>query len=218
MYGMQRDMTGSAVALAILELAIRLNLPYEVHAFLGVTENLISHKAYKPSDVVVASNGTSIEVTDTDAEGRMVLSDVLSIAQKEGGDLMLDFGTLTGAVIRALDMRRSGIFTNQMKLLSTAYKCGEECGERVWGFPIGEDYAEQLKSDVADILQCRVAPEADHIYAATFLSHFAGEKIPWVHMDLSAAECTGGLGLVSSNTTGFGVRWALTFAREVLGG
>lgn len=218
MYGMQKDMTGSAIALAVLESVIRLGLPYEVHAFLGLAENLVSYKAYKPSDVVVASDGTSIEVTDTDAEGRMVLADVLGMARREGGDLILDFATLTGSVIRALDMRRAGVYSNRPKLLSKAFDAGEACGERVWGFPIGEDYREQLKSDVADILQCRIPPEADHIYAATFLSHFVGEEIPWVHMDLAPADCSGGLGLVTTTSTGFGVRWALSFSKEILGG
>jgi len=218
MYGMQKDMTGSAIALAVFESMQTLDLPYEVHAFLGIAENLVSHRAYKPSDVVIASDGTSIEVTDTDAEGRMVLADVLALARKEGGDLILDFATLTGSVMRALDTRRAGVYSNREKLLRTAYEVGEECGERVWGFPIGQDYREQLKSDVADILQCRIAPEADHIYAATFLAHFVGDEIPWIHMDLAPSEHTGGLGLVSTLSTGFGVRWALCAAEEILGG
>lgn len=216
MYGMQKDMTGSAIALAVLECIIQLKLPFEVHAFLGLAENLVSHRAYKPSDVVTASDGTSIEVTDTDAEGRMVLADVLALARKEGGDLILDFATLTGSVIQALDTRRAGVYSNRPKFLASAFEVGEACGERVWGFPIGDDYRDQLKSGVADILQCRIAPGADHIYAATFLSHFVGDEIPWIHMDLAASECTGGLGLVPSQSSGFGVRWALNIAKELL--
>ncbi len=217
MYGMQKDMTGSALALSVFEAVIRLKLPIEVHAFLGLAENLISHQAYKPSDVVTASDGTSIEVTDTDAEGRMVLADVLAMARREGGDLVLDFATLTGSVIRALDTRRAGVFSNRPKLLGKAYEVGEACGERVWGFPLGEDYREHLKSSVADILQCRILPNADHIYAATFLSHFIGNEIPWIHMDLAPADNLGGLGLVSTNSTGFGVRWALAISKEIFG-
>ncbi len=148
----------------------------------------------------------------------MVLADVLALARKEGGDLILDFATLTGSVMRALDTRRAGVYSNRPKLLQKAFEIGEKSGERVWGFPIGEDYREQLKSEVADILQCRIPPNADHIYGATFLSHFVGQDIPWIHMDLAPSENQGGLGLVPTTTTGFGVRWAMSAAKELLNG
>src|SRR5690606_1802953 len=102
---------------------------------LALAENLISPTAYRPNDVVVASNGVSIEVVDTDAEGRMALSDTLVLACENDPHLVVDFATLTGAVIRSIDTKRSGVFSNRDSLRELAVRCGEETGERVWGFP-----------------------------------------------------------------------------------
>lgn len=209
MFGMEKDMTGSAIALALIGLIADLKLPLEVEAILAITENLISPEAFRPNDVVQALDGTTIEVVDTDAEGRMVLADALALARKEKAALTLDFATLTGASIRAIDTMRSTVFSNQKSLLNVAVEAGDRSGERVWPFPIGDDYFEALKSDIADIRQLAAHNNADHIYAATFLSHFIGAETPWIHLDLAAANNKGGLGLVTTETTGFGVRWAL---------
>lgn len=204
MHGMHQDMIGAAVACAFVGLAAELELPYSVDAYLAVAENLISPTAYKPNEVVIASNGMSIEVVDTDAEGRMVLSDTLAIVSKVKPDLLLDLATLTGSVIRALDTQRCGVYSNDSKLARAAVDAGDEVGERLWHFPIGEDFNEKLKSQVADVLQCNVKPNADHIYAATFLSRFVAKGTPWVHIDLAAAHNPGGLALADTETTGFG--------------
>lgn len=206
MYEMHRDMTGSAVALALFGHLIEMNAPYEVHAYLALAENLISPTAYRPNDVVVASNGVSIEVVDTDAEGRMVLSDTLVYACENKPDFIIDYATLTGAVIRAIDTRRSGVFSNSEKLLKTAVAAGEETGERVWPFPIGHDYWEGISSEIADVRQCGHGNNADHIYAATFLSSFVKPEIPWLHVDLAAESHKGGLGLSARDVTGYGIR------------
>lgn len=211
MFGMKNDMTGSAVALGIFEALLELEFKHEVHAYLALTENLISETAYKPNEVVTAMDGTTIEVVNTDAEGRMALADTLVLARKQKADLVLDFATLTGVAMYALDTKRSAIFGGPKNILSLAHEVGEDVGERNWSFPIGSDYKDGLKSQVADTLQCRVEGFGDHIYAATFLQNFVGEETPWVHMDLSACEHKGGLGLVGSNTTGFGVRWGVDF-------
>jgi leucyl aminopeptidase len=216
MYNMHRDMTGSAVALSLFRALVEMEAPYEVHAYLALAENLISHEGYRPNDVVTASNGLSIEVIDTDAEGRMVLSDTLAIASEEKPDFILDFATLTGSVVRAIDTRRCGAYSNEPRVGRLAVEVGDRCGERVWNFPIGDDYFESLKSETADIRQCSSSGSADHIYAATFLSKFVGKKIPWVHVDLAADTNKGGLGLVATETTGFGVRFGLTLIREML--
>jgi leucyl aminopeptidase len=216
MNGMHRDMTGSAVAWALFRLVRELQPKLEVHAVLGIAENLISPTGYRPNDVVVASDGTSIEVVDTDAEGRMVLADTLLYAAGLEPDLMFDFATLTGAAVRSLDTRRGAVFSNRDALAKTAVEVGEDCGERTWSFPLSRDYRRALKSDVADILQCGPGSNADHIYAATFLRHFAGEKAPWLHLDLSCEINKGGLGLVSTDSTGYGVRWAYAAARRIL--
>ncbi len=217
MLGMHKDMTGSAVALSLFCALVELKVDYEVNVYLALAENLVSHEAYRPNDVVIASNGMSIEVVDTDAEGRMVLTDTLVMASESKPDLIIDFATLTGSVVRAIDTRRCGAYSNQLKVSQLAVNVGEQCGERVWNFPIGEDYNDALRSDIADIRQCSTSTSSDHIYAATFLSKFVSKKTPWIHIDL-AADCNkGGLGIVSTETTGFGVRFGYYFISEFLG-
>lgn len=214
MLGMHGDMTGSALAFALVGFFAQMKVDFEVRAYLALAENLISPTAYKPNECVIASDGTSIEVVDTDAEGRMILSDTLAQARLGKPNLMIDFATLTGAAVRALDTRKSAVFSNDRKLAERAVECGEAVGERLWWFPIDEDYKKGLKSKIADLLQCSSSNAADHIYAAAFLSNFAGAETPWLHVDLSACENKGGLGLISSDTTGFGVLWAAHFVSE----
>ncbi len=214
MFGMHQDMAGSAVALATLIALTELEVEVQAEAYLAIAENLISPTAYKPNDIVVAANGVSIEVVDTDAEGRMVLSDTLVFATEHRPDLCIDFATLTGAAVRAIDTRRSVVFSNQDALAKKAVTSGDDCGERVWSFPIGEDYEDAIKSEFADVRQCATTNAADHIYAATFLSKFVKEGTPWLHVDLASAENKGGLGLVGTTTTGFGVRLAVNLVEQ----
>lgn len=211
MHGMHGDMTGSAVVLACMQAIEELAMPFEVTGYLAIAENLISPTAFKPNEVIVALNGSSIEMVDTDAEGRMVLSDTLTMASREEPDLMIDYATLTGSIIRALDRRRSGVYTNSEKHLPLLQAAGDVSGERVWGFTIGRDYFDNLKSEHADIKQCNPKWNADHIYAATFLSTFVEKNVPWFHVDLAASEHSGGLGLVGSDSTGYGVGLTLEF-------
>jgi leucyl aminopeptidase len=216
MFSMHRDMTGSAVAIALFEALIQLQLPYEIHGLLAIAENYISPTGFKPNDVVIAMNGTSIEVVDTDAEGRMVLSDTLCFGSELKPDLMIDFATLTGAAVRAIGTARSNIFSNNKKLLKLGIDVGEHTGERTWAFPIGEDYRDALKSEVADTKQCSPDRGPDHIHAATFLSEFVEEPIPWLHMDLSSDGHVGGLGLVDTEVTGFGVRFGVELIQKFI--
>lgn len=209
MLTMHRDMTGSAVALALFETVKALKVPIEIHAYLGLVENLISEEASHPNEVVVASEGTSIEIINTDAEGRMVLADTLALTKKNRPGLILDFATLTGGAVYSIGTKRAAIFSNHEKYLKLGYESGQSSGERVWGFPTGGDFKERLKSEVADTLQCSPQRGIDHILAATFLRQFVGEQIPWLHMDLSSESHRGGLGLVKTEVTGFGVRWGL---------
>lgn len=215
MHGMHRDMTGSAIALAVFEHLVRTEAPYQVTAYLALAENLISPHANRPNDLVFAANGMSIEIVDTDAEGRLILADTLYLASKVKPDLMIDYATLTGAVTRSLDSLRAGVFSNDAKLLQKAVAAGDVSGERTWGFPIGGDYGHRLKSEVADIKQCSTHPNADHIYAATFLSRFVEKGTQWVHMDLACDTNPGGLGLVKTETTGFGIRWTQALLEDL---
>lgn len=209
MYGMSHDMTGSAIALSSLYALSELQVPFQVEAWLALAQNDIGPDAYKPGDVVFASNGTSIEVINTDAEGRMVLADTLYLASKTEPDVVIDYATLTGTCVRALDEFYSGLVTNQYHWNSALMDLGQHCGERVWPFPFTEEYDEVLKSDIADIKQCHEG-SADQIRAARFLGKFIHNEIPWIHIDLSAHAHKGGLGHIHTDTTGFGVRFTLS--------
>ncbi|WP_141734984.1 M17 family metallopeptidase [Oligoflexus tunisiensis] len=217
MYGMHRDMAGSALAYSLVALASKEKWPVRVTAFLAIAENMIGPRAYRQNDVITALNGKTIEIVDTDAEGRMLLADTLHIASGEKPDLLLDFATLTGACIRALSTLYSGVFTNRQDLVPALIAAGRESGERVWPFPMDADFAECLKSDIADIKQCRVSGGVDHIEASLFLKEFVGKDIPWVHLDLSAAENSGGLAHIETEVTGFGVRFVSRFVRNYWG-
>jgi leucyl aminopeptidase len=209
MNGMHEDMQGSAVALGTLLALTRLGFDHPVDCWLALAENHIGSRAYKPNDVVIASNGTSIEVKHTDAEGRMVLADTLALASKGKPWLMIDYATLTGACIYSLSSRYSGVFSNRDALHAPLTSAGRDSGERVWPFPLDKDFDEALKSTVADTLQCTLEGDADHILAARFLNRFVDEKINWVHIDLAASHHKGGLGHIPTDTTGFGVRYTL---------
>jgi len=209
MLDMHTDMGGSAVALATLIALAQLRAPIAADAWLAITENHIGPKAYRPQEVVRAANGVSIQVIHTDAEGRMVLADTLALAGRTKPRLMLDFATLTGACVYSLTERMSGVFTNRPQLSQRLIDAGRHSGERVWTFPFDSDFDSDLESKVADVLQCTTEGKGDHILAARFLSRFVPEEIPWVHVDLSSATRTGGLGHINTEVTGFGVRFAL---------
>ncbi len=211
MLDMHEDMAGSAVALATLQALTELNCPRRVDCWLAITENRVSAAAYKPRDVITASNGVTIEVIHTDAEGRMVLADTLALAGREKPGLIIDYATLTGACVYSLTERYSGVFANRDDLHDALVRAGRRSGERVWPFPLDEDYDDALKSKVADVLQCSTDGSGDHILAARFLKRFVPNSCDWVHMDLSAASRKEGLAQVPGGATGFGVRWTLEF-------
>lgn len=210
MHGMHEDMSGSAVVLGILAAASMLKLPVQIDAWLALAENHISPQAYRQNEIVRALNGTTIEVMHTDAEGRMVLADTLTLAARAKPDVIADFATLTGSMLYALGDRYSGIFCNRENVAEAALAAAKASGERVCRFPMDADYDPQLDSKVADVLQCTLEGAADHILATRFLSRFIDDT-PWVHMDLSASTCKGGLGAVMTDLTGFGVGWGVAW-------
>ncbi len=209
MLDMHEDMQGSAVALGALLALTRVGWNRPADCWLAITENRIGPDAYKSRDVITAVNGVTIEVIHTDAEGRMALADTLALAAREGPRLVIDYATLTGACVAALTHRYSGVFGNRPALLDEAVAAGRACGERVWPFPMDEDFDEPLESRVADVLQCALDNDGDHILAARFLKRFVPETVPWLHVDLSAGHRKGGLGLAPTPQTGFGVRLTL---------
>ena len=208
MHNMHEDMNGSAVALGILLAATQEKMPVNLDCWLALAQNHISPKAYKQNDIVKALNGTTIEIIHTDAEGRMVLADTLTLASRAKPDLMIDFATLTGSMATALGARYSGVLGNRDELVQRAVNVSKQCGERLCAFPLDEDYEAGLDSKVADIKQCSQAGEADHILASRFLKRFV-DDVPWLHIDLSSSRCEEGLGIVASDVTGFGVAWGL---------
>ena len=214
MYGMHEDMEGSAVALGTLLALSELKVDFPVHCWLALAQNHIGPNAYKQNDVVRASNGISIEIVHTDAEGRMVLADTLALACKRKPALLIDYATLTGTCVYALGTTYSGAFTNRPNLIPTIMESGRASGERVWPFPMDKDYDTQLESKVADIKQCSSEGEADHILAARFLNRFVDKTIPWVHIDLSSGNHKGGLAHIPTDITGFGVRLSLNLLLE----
>lgn len=214
MYNMHQDMNGSAIALGILLTATLLKLPIQIDCWLAIAQNNIGPKAYKQNDIVKSLNGTSIEIVHTDAEGRMILADTLTLASRLKPDLIIDYATLTGSMVSALGDRYSGVISNNPELSSLAVEAGSEVGERVCLFPFDEDYEEDLASSIADIKQCSIDNEADHILAARFLSHFVEKNIPWLHIDLSSSNKKGGLGAITSDVNGFGVSLGIQIIRK----
>jgi leucyl aminopeptidase len=209
MLDMHIDMGGSAVALSTLKTISDLKLPIAVDFWLAITENRTGPDAYKSQDVLVAANGKTIQTIHTDAEGRLALADTLVLASRENPAFIIDYATLTGACVTGISERYSGVFSNRAKLHPALKRAGRKSGERVWPFPIGEEFVAGLKSETADLIQCRVNSGADHIYAASFLGEFVDKKIPWVHVDLSACSHKGGLAHVPSDINGFGVRYTM---------
>lgn len=212
MVNQKGDMSGSAIALSALIAVSRLGWPIKMKAYLVLSENLISPTAYKADEVIQALNGMAIEVNNSDAEGRMVLADTLTLASRDKPEMIIDFATLTGAAIQAIGNSFSAGFSNREILHPTIIAAGKTSGERVWPFPLEPDVAKGMESSIADIVQS-AGPPMGHIYAAHFLSQFVDKDIPWVHIDLAAASRSGGLAHVDSLFTGFGVRWTLEFIK-----
>ncbi|MSQ00128.1 MAG: leucyl aminopeptidase family protein [Methylotenera sp.] len=216
MQGMHEDMNGSAVALGILLAATEQQLEVKIDCWLAIAQNHIGPLAYKQNDVVTALNGMTIEIVHTDAEGRMVLADTLTLASREKPDVILDFATLTGSMISALGDRMSGVISNRPELACKAVGAGSITGERIVAFPYDDDYESDLDSEIADIKQCTLEGGADHIHAARFLGRFIENDTAWLHTDLSSANRKGGLGAVQSDTNGFGVGFGLEMIRSLL--
>jgi leucyl aminopeptidase len=180
---MKFDMCGAAGVLGAMEAIARLELPLNVVGLVGSTTNMPSGTAYKPGDVIVASNGKSIEVVNTDAEGRMVLADVLVYAKRYDPAAVIDAATLTGACVIALGHNATGVFGTDDALVQEVLAAAKRASEPGWPMPLWEEYKEQIKSDVADIKQTG-GRAAGSITAAMILREFA-EGYPWVHLDVA---------------------------------
>ena len=209
---MKADMAGAATVFGALAAIARLKLPVNVVGYLGLVENMISGSSYKLGDVLTARNGVTIEVLNTDAEGRLVLADVLAYAADQGADKIVDLATLTGACVVALGEEVSGLFTNDRAWGDTVIAAAEECNERVWKLPMDDDFADLLKSDVADCKNIG-GRWGGAITAAKFLEKFVNAK-PWVHLDIAGPSfATSSKTNRDSGATGVMVRTLVELAK-----
>jgi leucyl aminopeptidase len=209
---MKFDMCGAAGVLGAMEAIARLKLPVNVVGLVGSTTNMPSGTAVKPGDVVKSMSGKFIEIINTDAEGRLVLADVLSYAKRFNPAAVIDAATLTGACVIALGHTATGVLGNDAALVQEVIGAGTRAGEPGWELPMWDDYKELIKSDVADIKNSGGRP-AGTITAALFLKEFA-EDFPWVHLDVAGTAYTeADLGTLPRGPTGIPVGTFVEFAR-----
>ncbi|HEX3208112.1 MAG TPA: leucyl aminopeptidase [Geminicoccaceae bacterium] len=204
---MKWDMGGAAAVFGAIEALARRRARANVVGVLGLTENMPSGTAQRPGDVITAMSGLTIEVINTDAEGRLVLADVLHYAKERfKPGVMIDLATLTGAIVVALGHEQAGLFTPDEELAARLIAAGEAVGERVWRMPLGDAYAKHIKSEIADIKNVGRAREAGATAGAVFLQRFVGD-VPWAHLDIAGVAWTQqDLPLAGKGATGFGVR------------
>lgn len=183
---MKFDMCGSAVVLGCMQSIAELKPKMNVVAAISSTENMSGSKAYKPGDILTAYNGKTIEVLNTDAEGRLILADALSYVSKHfDPEYIFDFATLTGAVVVALGHIATGIMGTDEKLIKKVKNSSETTGEKVWEFPLWDEYCKQVESKIADVKNIGAPMQAGTIAAGAFLKEFVGENIPWCHFDIA---------------------------------
>jgi leucyl aminopeptidase len=202
---MKMDMGGAAATLGAAKAIGALKPDVEVHFITAVAENMISGRAMRPGDILTASNGKTIEVNNTDAEGRLTLADALVFAEKLGVDAIVDLATLTGACVIALGDHISGLWSTDEQLAQDIQAAGELSGEKFWQMPLEEPYFEGLKSPIADMKN--TGPRAGgSITAALFLKQFVKET-PWVHLDIAGPVWADkDNGVDNAGATGFPVR------------
>ncbi len=203
---MKADMSGAAIVAGVILSALKQKLPVNIVGVIPAVENMPSGKALKPGDIIYTASGKSIEVDDTDAEGRIILSDALDYASKEKPEVIIDLATLTGAAVVALGEFTAGMFTKDDKLAGTLFNLGRKTSERLWRLPLWDEYNELIKSDVADVKN--LGPRwGGAITAAKFLEHFVDKKIPWAHLDIAGPAMAHEFNNYTKKfMTGFGVR------------
>lgn len=210
---MKFDMSGGAAVIAAIAAIARIGLAVRIVGVVGATENLPSGRSVKPGDIVTASNGKTIEVNNTDAEGRLVLADCLCHAIASGAERVVDLATLTGAVIIALGSTYAGLLSNDEGLARQVSEAGERSGEIVWRLPLHPEYDELIKGKYGDLDNAPEGRKAGTIVGATFLSHFVGDT-PWAHLDIAGSAWELGRAYVGKGASGYGVRLLVDLARS----
>ncbi len=213
MHEMKFDMCGGAAVIEAIGALAELRAPVRVLGLVGATENLPSGTAVKPGDIVKALDGTTIEVNNTDAEGRLVLADCLAHARREGAERLVDVATLTGGVVVALGSTYAGLMSNDEAWASDVQAAAQRTGEIVWRLPLHHEYADMIKGRYGQIINSTTKREATALTAGEFLHHFAGE-VPWAHLDIAGtAYDVRRPYYAHKGATGFGVRLLVDLAR-----
>ncbi|MFA7420191.1 MAG: leucyl aminopeptidase [Melioribacteraceae bacterium] len=215
MLEMKADMAGGGCVVGTIKAAASLKLPVEIIGIVPCVENMINGSSYKPGDIVVSASGKTIEVKDTDAEGRIILADALHFASKQKPDEIIDFATLTGAIAVALGVIMAGMFTKNDDLANRLNESGNKTFERLWRMPFSDDYKSMIKSDIADV--SNLGPRwGGAITAGKFLEHFVDENIPWAHIDLAGPAIKHDYNNYTKNwDTGYGVRLMVDYLESI---
>jgi leucyl aminopeptidase len=211
---MKFDMSGGAAVLEATGAIAELGLPVRVVAVIGATENMPSGNALKPGDIVRAKTGTTIEIINTDAEGRLVLADCLARAVELGAERLIDFATLTGAIVTTFGDTYAGLFSSDDAWAEQIAAAGARSGELVWRLPLHAEYAKAIESRYADIANAVETRKAGSITAAEFLRRFTGD-VPWAHVDIAGTAWDSGRPWAAKGGTGFGVRLILELAASL---
>jgi leucyl aminopeptidase len=214
MHEMKMDMSGAAAVLEAVGAIAELGLPLDLIAVVPSTENMPSGTAIKPGDVITQYNGKTVEVNNTDAEGRLILADALAYAVELGAERIVDLATLTGAVLLALGSTYAAVISNDDELAGTVERAGEATGELVWRLPLHPEYKELTKGTVADLTNAAAKRKAGTIYAGSFLEEFVGDT-PWAHVDIAGTAWDVGRPYTGNDASGFGVRLLVELAREL---
>jgi leucyl aminopeptidase len=214
MQEMKMDMSGAAAVLEAVAAIAELELPLDLIAVVPATENMPSGTAVKPGDVITQHNGMTVEVNNTDAEGRLILADALAYAVELGADRLVDLATLTGAVTIALGSTYAALVANDDELAAAVLRAGEETGELTWRLPLHPEYRELMKGTVADLSNLASQRKAGTITAAAFLEEFVGE-VPWAHVDIAGVAWDVGREYTGNDASGFGVRLLVELARHL---
>jgi leucyl aminopeptidase len=212
MHYMKSDMGGAAAVMGAIELVAKLKLPVNVFGILPCTDNSVDSLATKPGDVINSYKGSTIEVIDTDAEGRLILADGLNYAVRNlKPDYLVDLATLTGSVVRSLGSHAAGLMTNSEFMADSLTQAGHESGERVWRLPLWEDYFQYMCSDIADIKNLSDKPMAGAITAGKFLEHFTDEHPNWAHLDIAGTAFGSSPFSKGYSASGFGILLLLSW-------
>jgi len=217
MLAMKTDMSGSAVVLAVLAACRDLGVGVRVTGLLALAENAVGAASYRPGDIITQYGGRTVEIGNTDAEGRLVMADALAYADlRLEPDLLLDIATLTGAARVALGRSMAPVYATDERLTQALLAAGAATGELLWPFPLVEDYRRQLDSEVADINHIAgIGGGAGSISAALFLREFAGDR-RWAHLDIAGVGRSDvDRGLLTKGATGFGARLLLSWLKEM---